>query len=181
MPILIGLTQDHALSQLVELLVQLFEVFGHNLVRGLLHGAHLALPRLQVTESLIWLDNVKDERVALCLLCKRLLHLLPRLFLILVSLIGIAQAQAGLVAPPAAAFLAAKPTSAAPSVFITLINQVDVIHHERELGNTGIVELIFLSLGVGVAHNRDEHIEEDNKNESGRAEEENVDKDLLLF
>ena len=61
MPILIGLTQDHALAQLVEPLIQLFEVLSHNLVRGLLHGVHLALPRLQTTESLIWLDNVEDE------------------------------------------------------------------------------------------------------------------------
>ena len=59
--LLIGLAQYHALTQLAELLIQLFEVLCHNLVRGLFHGVHLALPRLQTTESLIWLDNIEDE------------------------------------------------------------------------------------------------------------------------
>ena len=58
---LICLAQDHALTQLAELLIQLFEVLCHNLVCGLLHGVHLTLPRLQTTEFLIWLDNVEDE------------------------------------------------------------------------------------------------------------------------
>ena len=83
--------------------------------------------------------------------------------------------------PHAAAFLAAKPTSAAPRVLITLINQVDVLLRNLELGDTGIVVFLLLGLVEGVAHNRDEHIEEDNEDESGRAEEENVDKDLLIF
>ena len=68
LPILIGLIEHHALAQLVELLIEQLEVLGHNLVRGLFHGSHLALPRLQTTERLVWLDNVENERVALSLL-----------------------------------------------------------------------------------------------------------------
>ena len=89
--------------------------------------------------------------------------ILPRVFLILVGLIDIAQAQEGLVAPHAAAFLASMPTSATPRIFITLINQVDVLLRNLELSDTGIVVFLLLGLGEGVPHNRDEHIEEDNE------------------
>ena len=111
------------------------------------------------------------------------LHLLvlPRIFLILFGLIDIAQLQEGLVEPYAAAFQASMLTSAAPCIFITRINQVDVLLRNFDLSDTGIVVFLLLGLVEGVSHNRDEHIEEDNEDESGRAKEEKVDEDLLLF
>ena len=53
-------------------------------------------------------------------------------------------------------------------------DQMDVILHDLKLRDAGVVLFVLGGLCVCVAHNRNEHIQENNLDEEGRAEEEDV-------
>ena len=53
-------------------------------------------------------------------------------------------------------------------------DQMDVILHDLKLRDAGVVLLVLGGLCVCVAHNCNEHIQENNLDEEGRAEEEEV-------
>ena len=63
---------------------------------------------------------------------------------------------------------------------IILVYQVDVVAHDAELGQSGIVLSFLGSLCEGVAHNGNQHVEESDYEQKCSHKVENVDDELLL-
>ena len=59
-------------------------------------------------------------------------------------------------------------------ILLILIDQLDIITHNLQLGNAGIIFFLLSSLRKSVTHDSDKHIQEHNHNQEGREQEQDV-------
>ena len=183
--LLSNLVLSHTIGDLVKLDRDALEALVDRLVDVLLDSVDLALPSVRVGQVVLRIDLHSVQEVLGALVS--LLFLLLRLFLLgsLIDLASCALLLLGLL------LLFLQGLSGLPLVleealhfapwiedlFLVLLDVLDEVHvvsHDVELGDASIQILVLRLTTESVAHDGDQHVQEDNLNEECRQEEQCV-------